>query len=78
MLGSEPAPSPPNVVSRASTSFQVFTGESCRVTHRLTSSVTLPIQVNLVLSNSALPSSGAMPWLREKVPMTEPSLGATE
>ena len=58
-------------------SFQVFTGEVCQVTQRLTSSVTLPIQLNLVLSNSALPSSGAMPWLRENVPNTNPSLGAT-
>src|SRR5262249_61334002 len=45
---------------------------------RLTSSVTLPSQVNLVLSNSALSSNGAVPWLRENVPMTEPSFGATE
>jgi hypothetical protein len=48
------------------------------VTQRLTSSVTLPSHENFVLSNSALSMSGAMPWLRENVPMTEPSFGATE
>ena len=37
------------------------------------SSVTLPSQVNLRLSNSALSTSGEMPMLRENVPNTEPS-----
>ena len=61
MLGSEPAPSPPKVAGVTRSSLKVFTGASWRVTQRLTSSVTLPSQVNLVLSNSALSSNGAMP-----------------
>ena len=78
MLGSEPAPSLPKVAGVTRRSLKVFTGASRPVTQRLTSSVTLPSQVNWVLSNSALSSNGAMPWLRENVPMTEPSFAATE
>src|SRR5258708_4309259 len=58
MSGSEPAPSPPNVALVASASAHVFTGDVCQVTQALTSSVMLPIQLNLRPSNSPLSISG--------------------
>ncbi len=47
------------------------------MTQRLTSSVTLPSQENLVPSKVApLSSSGLMPVVRAKVPNAVPSFGA--
>ena len=78
MSGSEPAPSPPNFDGLVRKSSQFFIGDVFQVTQVVLSSVTLPSQVNLRLSNSALSTSGEMPMLREKVPNTEPSFAATE
>ena len=78
MSGSAPAPSPPNFDGLVRKSSQFFIGDVFQVTQIVLSSVTLPSQVNLRLSNSALSTSGEMPMLREKVPNTEPSFAATE
>ncbi len=77
MSGSELGPWPPSVIGFSRKSFQVFTAEVCQVTQRLTSSVTLPSQENLVPSKVApLSSSGLMPVVRAKVPNAVPSFGA--
>ena len=78
MSGSDAEPSPPTVKAVVSASVQLFTGASRQVTQVLTSSVPLPSQLNLRESNCVLlaPISGSIAMPREKVPMTEPSLGA--
>src|SRR5262249_39788593 len=78
MSGSASAPRPPNLDGLARKSFQFLIGDEFQVTQVVSSSVILPSQVNFRLSNSAWPRSGAMPMLRENVPSTEPSFGATE
>ena len=78
MSGSESAPKPPSLKGLLTKSSHVLIGDVFHVTQVVSSSVTLPSQVNLRLSKSACPSSGAIPMLRENVPMTEPSFGATE
>ena len=77
MSGSELGPWPPSVIGFFRKSSQVFTGVVCQLTQRLTSSVTLPSQENLVPSKVApLSSRGLMPVVRAKVPNAVPSLGA--
>ena len=49
-----------------------------QVMQMLTSLVMLPSQLNVSASNCADEISGAIATLREKVPMTVPSLAATE
>src|SRR6516165_7958198 len=75
--GSASAPRPPSFDGLLRKSLQVLIGEEFQVTHVVSSSVMLPSQVNFRLSNSAW-RSGAIPMLRENVPNTEPSFGATE
>ena len=78
MSGSESAPKPPSFKGLLRKSSQVLIGEVLHVTQVVSSSVTLPSHVNFLLSNSACPKSGAIPMLRENVPNTDPSFGATE
>ena len=79
MSGSEPEPSPPTVKGLVMMSFQVFTGAVCQMTKTLVSLVPLPSQVSLVESNATLapPISGSIAMPRLKMPMVEPSFGAT-
>ena len=77
MSGSELGPWPPSVDGFFRKSSQFFTAEVFQVTQRLTSSVTLPSQENLVPSKVApLSRSGLMPVVRAKVPKWVPSFGA--
>src|SRR5262249_36019602 len=75
---SAPAPSPPSATGLASTSAQVLTALACQVAHRLALLVMLPSQVKLRASSLRSPSSGSTGRLRDIVPITVPSLGATE
>ncbi len=60
------------------TSCQVLMPTVCHIAHRLLLLAMLPIQVNARPSNLASPSSGSIGMLRDMVPNTLPSFGATE
>ena len=75
---SSPGPVPPISNSLRMRSSKVAKPEVCQATHTLTSSLALPIQLNLVPSNWApgWPSSGSSAVPRPMVPKAVPSLGA--
>ena len=72
-------PTPPTIISLAVRSSSFSTGVVCQAAQMLTSSLALPIQLNLVASNWApvRPRSGSNGAPRPMLPNTVPSFAAT-